>query len=219
MGLLGGVGWLQAHSDRAIVDADQVAYLVRQARSAAAAARYVYPDPSKPGAPTAYTFMRRLEALGGPLAVVGAEEARLLRGEFATALSALGDYFHALDGGRPIAAGYYLQALIFQPDHARASERAYATPSERRVMRSLAERGEWNEEALREAEILVDLARAGTESRQLRLQRWLGLSKADAVDPHTGLSSSEAGHVESSAAAAPDEAELGRTEPQNADRE
>ncbi|RMG98804.1 MAG: tetratricopeptide repeat protein [Deltaproteobacteria bacterium] len=114
--------------------------LVREAKDAAAAAAFVYPPPEDPEGPTAYRIVRRLERLDEDTEYAR-QRARQLRTDFATTLVGLGDRYWDLPDGRPFAAEFYTMALLFEPDHPKARQRAFVTPAQLALLAERAERG------------------------------------------------------------------------------
>lgn len=98
--------------------------LTLAAKDAASKANYVYPPPSTPKADTAYRKVIELEGLDGPADRLGDEAGESLRTEFAGTLVGFGDQLWDVAGARPLARDWYIQALAFDPDNARAFERA-----------------------------------------------------------------------------------------------
>src|SRR5690606_3213465 len=97
----------------------EVERLTNEARAAAGRALWVYPPLDEPSAPTALKHVRTLERLPEDR---GNERADELRHEFATALVRQGDRYLNEPGGRPFAYEFYGQAVVFEPDNARARE-------------------------------------------------------------------------------------------------
>lgn len=112
----------------------EVELLAQRAKDAAARASFVYP-PVDGDQETAYRYVLALEARDD---AASRERAEALRTEFAATLSRLGDRYWERDGGRPFAADYYAQALVFLPDDEHAGSRAPLTPGELATLRAKA---------------------------------------------------------------------------------
>jgi tRNA A-37 threonylcarbamoyl transferase component Bud32 len=126
-----------------------------RARSAAARASWVYPPASDLDAETAYQVVLELDELELP----GTREASIaLRREFAGTLVNLGDNYWPRDGGRKFAKEYYVQALLFDPEHLRASERANVTPVLMLQLHEQAKHGDFSQGQLAALELLESLA-------------------------------------------------------------
>jgi hypothetical protein len=128
---LGSVGLYALLSDAEPTAEEQsvVTELAHEAQAAAARAYYVYP-PQHADEETAYRRVLELERLDGAPADLGREKAEELRQEFADTLVRLGDRYWERDGGRVFAVDYYAQALVFDAQHPRASERSPLTLAE-----------------------------------------------------------------------------------------
>ena len=154
--------------------------LVKTARAAASRSFFVYPPASSPETQTAYGAVVALEQLDG-----GAEpaaEAGVLRQEFAETLVRLGDRYWERPGGRPFAIDYYAEALMFEPGHERAKERASLTPGELAHLRDKASDGGFSDSELQAVEPLVALAE---EDPETRAQALLELASAAGVGAST----------------------------------
>lgn len=149
-------------------DTDTVDVLVQQARAAAAQAFYVYPPVENPSHDTAYTNVLALEAMDADAPARAA--AGDLRSELARTLVRLGDRYWERPGGKPFATDYYAQALIFDPDDARARERAPLTPGELAVLRQKAAELSFTEAELTASEPLVALAEEDAQAREDKLK-------------------------------------------------
>ncbi|MCA9709948.1 MAG: protein kinase, partial [Myxococcales bacterium] len=107
---------------------DRISAGVAAARAAAARAVYLYPPPDEPNARTAYIEVVSLETLAKEVGEDATKAATDLRHEFADTRVRLGARYWDREGGRPFAVDYYISALVFDPTHERASERAPITP-------------------------------------------------------------------------------------------
>ena len=155
----------------------EVTTLTNRARAAAARAYYVYPPPDNPGEQTAYRVVLDLEDLGW----VGRDRAKDLRTEFADALARLGDRYWDEPGGRPFAADFYAEALIFEPSHERASARATVTAGQIATIRDKAATATFNEGELAAAETLSVLAEEDDRERDRRLAALLASKRVRSV--------------------------------------
>ena len=102
---------------------------VHEARAAAARSYFVYPPPDDPEYRTANRIVVELEAIEGAAADSARQRAAALRDEFADTLVRLADRLWDAEGGAPFAIDYYAQALVFDPQLARARERARGSRS------------------------------------------------------------------------------------------
>ncbi|MEM6995242.1 MAG: protein kinase [Myxococcota bacterium] len=152
--------------------ADGVAQTVRAARDAAARAYYVYPAADGDDRSTAYFHVLALEAMAD-VGDRGEEAARALRSEFADTLVRLGDDYYEAPGGRPFSLDYYAAALVFVPDHARASARAAVTPGELAALRQRAETGSFSAPELAASRALVVLAEPDPSVRDEKINTLL----------------------------------------------
>jgi len=169
IGVASAVVALRPEPSPAAIDATKQAVL--DAREAAAAGYYVYPPPQEPGRPTAYTQVLGLEAMQGPIASRAEEAAEGLRAEMAQALVGLGDRYYEQPGGPPFAADFYANALIFDPDHARAKERSLVTPGQLAALQSTAADASFSESELHAGEVLTVLADGNPGRRAARASR------------------------------------------------
>lgn len=156
---------------------NEITTLTNQARAAAARAYYVYPPPENPAEQTAYRVVLDLEDLGW----VGRDRAGELRTEFADALARLGDRYWDEPGGRPFSADFYAEALIFDPDHGRASSRASVTAGQIATLRDKAASATFNEGELAAAETLTVLAEEDDRERDKRLAALLASKRVRSV--------------------------------------
>jgi len=148
---------------------DVVERLSREARDAAAGARFVYPPPDAPDASTAYAKVLELEALRGDEREAARTEARSLRQELAHTLVSLGDRYWQIDGGQPFAIDYYAQALLFDDRESRARERGGLTPGQLADLRRKAEERAFSPVELEAAEPLAIMAETDETRRSERL--------------------------------------------------
>jgi tetratricopeptide (TPR) repeat protein/tRNA A-37 threonylcarbamoyl transferase component Bud32 len=140
--------------------------LTLAAHAAAAEACWVYPPPDDPQHATAITRVLELEAMGEREA---REAAEILRTEFAGTLARLGNEYWAREGGQPFAADFYLQALVFDPDHELAATRALATPGQLAILRDKAQEQSFTRDELVAVAPLAALAEEDPNERQRRL--------------------------------------------------
>ena len=155
----------------------EITTLTNQARAAAARAYYVYPPPENPGEQTAYRVVLDLEELGW----AGRDRAGELRTEFADALARLGDRYWDEPGGRPFSADFYAEALIFDPDHDRASSRASVTAGQIATLMDKAATATFNEGELAAAETLSVLAEEDDRERDKKLAALLASKRVRSV--------------------------------------
>jgi tetratricopeptide (TPR) repeat protein/predicted Ser/Thr protein kinase len=166
------------------VDRDRTGELADAARAAAARALFVYPLPREPGAPTAYKKVRELETLPDD---AGLETAQGLRDEFAQTLVRLGDEYWERDGGREFAVEFYAQAIVFDPEHARARERSFLTPGREARLAAKAETLQFDASELEAAEVLGALGDPDASSRGPKLASFLSRKKTLGVLAHRSL--------------------------------
>ncbi|HWB77103.1 MAG TPA: protein kinase [Nannocystaceae bacterium] len=152
-GALGATAW--ALGDRTREASAWVERAGQDARAAAAKAWFVYPPPSDPEYATALVQVLALEKSGDDEARAAAAA---LREEFAATLARLGDRYWEREGGRPFAIDYYTQALVFDPEHAHARERAVVTAGELVALRQRADERTFSPAELDAAEVLAILA-------------------------------------------------------------
>jgi tetratricopeptide (TPR) repeat protein/predicted Ser/Thr protein kinase len=143
-------------------DLEQVQRLSAEARDAASRGQWVYPRPADPR-DTAYGRVVLLEGIDGPAAGEANAAATGLRAEFAAALVVLGDRYFDDELSRPYARDYYVQALVFEPDDARARERAGTTLGQIAELQGRAARGDFIVQELIAAEPLRILANPGAD--------------------------------------------------------
>ncbi len=151
------------------VDTGAIERIVGEARAAAAAGHYVYPPSDAPDTDTAYAKLVALEAMTGPSAEIAHERAALLRVELAGALVELGDGYWARPDARPFAMDFYAAALLFDPDHAHARERAAVTTGELALLRQRALAHDFTPAELGVADALVALAEPDADVREEKL--------------------------------------------------
>jgi tetratricopeptide (TPR) repeat protein len=133
-GLALGLGFRGTPPSAEATATSRVDELVDATHRAAARAHFVYPPPDDPHARTAYVEVVALESLEGDEAESGDRAAVALRGELAGTLVRLGDEYWERDGGRIFALDYYAAALVFDPSHERALERAVLTATQRATL-------------------------------------------------------------------------------------
>ena len=104
-----------------------------------------------------------------PSAGVARAKADELRDEFAQTLGRLGDRYWEYPGGRPFAIDYYAQALIFDPSHAVARERAALTIGQLATLRWKAEHMQFSDAELIAVEPLTALAEEDESVRAEKL--------------------------------------------------
>jgi len=136
-----------------------------EARDAAAEALFVFPPVEEPDHVTAYTVVRTLEQHEGPERDAALGLAIVLRAELASTLVRLGDDYWGKREGRPFAAAYYDQALLFEPRHPVARERSSLSESDLEAFARQAELLAFSESELLGAEPLVVLAAPNAEAR------------------------------------------------------
>jgi tetratricopeptide (TPR) repeat protein/predicted Ser/Thr protein kinase len=151
------------------VDTGSIERMVGEARAAAAAGHYVYPPSDAPDTDTAYAKLVALEAMTGPSAGAAHEQAAMLRAELAGALVELGDGYWARPDARPFAMDFYAAALLFDPEHAHARERAAVTTGELALLRQRALAHDFTQAELGVADALVALAEPDAEVREKKL--------------------------------------------------
>ena len=145
-----------------------IAALAGEARTAADARHWVYPDATAPDA-TAILRVAELEAQTGPPARSARAQAGELRLEFAAALIALGDRYWDAEGTRPFARDFYVQGMIFEPTNPLARERSGLTPGQFADLEARALTGEFTLADIVAAEPLAILVDADTPLRRARL--------------------------------------------------
>jgi len=142
--------------------------LVNDARAAGARAHWVYPPENEPER-TALIKVRALEELRGGARTLARGKAVDLRQEFAQTLVRLGDQYWEMDGGRPFARDYYIQAVLFDPEDLRARERSGVTPGFVSDLEERALSGGFSPTELRNTGVLVALAEQDTDKRDQAL--------------------------------------------------
>jgi len=157
------VAWPSAQSQARIND------LVNSARHAAALAYFVYPPPDEPTRPTAYDYVLQLEATPGISGMRASKRATELREELASTLVRLGDRYWSLDGGRVFAIDYYACALVFEPDHPLARERAVLTIGQIASLQNKAAEHSFTATELAAASPLLALAEEDVAERERKL--------------------------------------------------
>ncbi len=164
-----GVGVGVSKGARASVDTGAIEEVVAAARAAADEGHFVYPPSDAPDADTAYAKLIALEAMSGDGAELAHEQAAALRGEFSGALVELGDAYWAREDARPFAIDFYAAALLFDPEHAHARERAAVTTGELALLRQRALAHDFTPSELGVADALVALAEPDAEARERKL--------------------------------------------------
>lgn len=151
------------------------------ARDAAKAGRFVYPDRDDPELPTALVSVIALEQLDGAIEPEAERRAAALREEFASSLVALGDRYWEEETA--FASDFYAAALLFDPQTARARERSPLTPGELSVLRDKAEQARFSDVEVSGAAPLAALAEPDPERRDERVRALLaeGLPAADST--------------------------------------
>jgi tetratricopeptide (TPR) repeat protein len=163
------LAWPSAHSQAHIDD------LVNSARHAAALAYFVYPPPDEPKRSTAYDYVLELEAMSGISGMRADRRADELREELASTLVRLGDRYWSLDGGRVFAIDYYACALVFEPDHPVARERAVLTIGQIASLQHKAAQHSFTDVELAAASPLLALAEEDVAERERKLLELEGL--------------------------------------------
>jgi tetratricopeptide (TPR) repeat protein len=165
------IGWqieAKQRADAISLGQREIDILGDRARQAAARASWVYPPLSDPEADTAFRIvMLELEGLELPGAAAAASA---LRAEFANTLAALGDSYYDRDGGRQFAREFYVQALLFDPEHERASERGNISPLNLLELRERALQGDFTHAQLAAVEPLTSLAEPDPEQRIIEME-------------------------------------------------
>ncbi len=166
--LAGGVVWASRPqpAPASSTAADEVDRLTNEARAAAARSYFVYPPSDEPEYPTAHRVLMQLDAVADP---AGRGQAVTLRREFADTLVRLADRLWDSEGGAPFARDYYAQALVFDPEISRASERAMLTHGELVTLRAKADDLSFTPAELAAAEPLAVLAAPDETERRRRL--------------------------------------------------
>ena len=156
---------------------DELEQLRERAEAAASLARWVYPGVSDPEGETSLKVVLEVEAK----TITEADElAGELREQFASTLVALGDTYWDVDGGQGFATEFYIQALIFVPDHPRARERTQLRPTALIGLSERAAKGEFERSELAAVKTLETLAVGDPNTRRADLQR---LIDEDALPP------------------------------------
>ena len=181
VGAVGAAAYLRQQPSDAELEA--VRALRDQAREAAARSFYIYPPAEAPATPTAYSSVAALEMLDDD----GVEAAAELRIEFAATLVRLGDRYWDAKGGRPFAADYYVAALMFDPTHDHALQRAVVTPAQIARMQGVAATLEFSAAELVAARSLIALAEDDPEARRERV--------ASLLDAEAGVPATTAEHL------------------------
>ncbi|PRP91237.1 Serine/threonine-protein kinase PknH [Enhygromyxa salina] len=154
----------------AVVDAGAwVEAYANDARAAAARAYWVYPPSDEPEFKTARSWVLAIEDRAELSDYAAWTQAKALRSEFAATLVRLGDRYWEMENGRPFAVEYYMQALLFEPEHERASERVALTPAQLADVGARAERDEFSEAELANGEMLAALAETDEKARRKRI--------------------------------------------------
>jgi tRNA A-37 threonylcarbamoyl transferase component Bud32/tetratricopeptide (TPR) repeat protein len=109
-------------------DLERIDALTVEARAAAARDYFVYPPADSPDTPTAFLLVLEMETVDGLGSFAAERRAQELRREFADTLVRLGDRYWEHPAGRAFAVDYYAEALVFDPDHPIATERAPLSP-------------------------------------------------------------------------------------------
>jgi tRNA A-37 threonylcarbamoyl transferase component Bud32/tetratricopeptide (TPR) repeat protein len=165
------VGWQHDNDARetAQLQAQQeIERLEDRAHAAATHARWVYPSVTDPHADTSYRVVLELERLTVPGA---APAARGLREEFASTLVGLGDRYWDEPAGRQFAEEFYVQALLFAPEHERANARVDISPLRLLELREQAASGMFTPSQLMFIETLDSLVEPDPEQRIAKLER------------------------------------------------
>lgn len=162
LGAAVGASAMLEHQRRTAATVDEVEALTVAARAAAARALFVYPPLEDPAEPTAYQRVRELEALSTSDAEL---RGNTLRREFADTLVRLGDRYWDAEGGRGFALDYYVEALVFDPEQARATERATVSLGRLVALEQHAAAGSFSAIQLEATEPLLALAAADPQVR------------------------------------------------------
>ena len=209
-GLALGLGFRGAPPAAEAAPTSRVEELVDATHRAAARAHFVYPPPDDPQARTAYVEVVALESLEGDEAESGDRAALALRGELASTLLRLGDEYWERDGGRIFALDYYAAALVFDPSHQRALERAVLTATQRATLVAQAASLSFTEAELAAAAPLRALALDDDAEREAALAEVRGGAQLSAttqaaLDRLQPMSASPRRIVDAAPATAPDE--------------
>ncbi|MEM6991946.1 MAG: protein kinase [Myxococcota bacterium] len=148
---------------------DAIETVVVAARDAAAQAYFIYPPDDDPDFPTAYVRVLELEGTDGAPADVAHARAQVLRGEFATTLSRLGDSYWERRGGKPFASDYYAAAVMFDPTHEHAAARMHMTPGQLGALQKRAAELSFSDGELTAAQALIALAEPDEEARRAKV--------------------------------------------------
>jgi tetratricopeptide (TPR) repeat protein len=118
-----------------------------------------------------YRTIVELEALADQGSELAAERASALRATSAASLLELGDQYWDQPGAAPFAADYYAAVLLFDPEQARARERAPSTHGELGGLRRQAEGQTFSAAELAAGESLAALAQPNVAERRNRVER------------------------------------------------
>jgi len=147
----------------------EVENLEREARAAAADGHFIYPSAERPEAGTALLRVLALEQLQGPSARDAHARATELRRELAELLVGIGDAYADRVGGTAFAADYYAAALLFDPEHPRATVRSALTPGELTSLRRKAEATAFSPAELQAGRVLAALAEPSAPAREAKV--------------------------------------------------
>ncbi len=165
--------WIARAQPAPVLPAGRVDTLADEATQAAARARYVYPSPSEPQRATAYRKIIELEGLDPEGHATAIPRASQLRSDFAGALEALGDRYWERPGGKPFAAEFYVEALLFEPSRPRASSRATFTAAQLAELRLRARDADFTPGELLASEVFVALVEPDEVLRKANIERML----------------------------------------------
>jgi tetratricopeptide (TPR) repeat protein/predicted Ser/Thr protein kinase len=149
-------------------DAETIARLETEAREAAQRQLWVYPTPDAPG-DTAYSRIVALEGISGDAATAARAAAAALRLEFAESLVVRGDELFEDPGVRSFARDYYVQALLFAPEHQRAGTRAGVSLGQLAELQERAKVGEFLEGEVIVGEVQRALGEDDPRARSVRV--------------------------------------------------
>jgi tetratricopeptide (TPR) repeat protein len=169
--LSSALGWWVGAESRAEAAAQakaDIEMLRERVLEAASEQRYLYPSLEQPDAATAYGLLVELESLAG-----AEDAAKQLRTRLAEELVAYGDQYWDKPGGTTFAREFYSHALVFNPDHPRALERAGLTRSAADALRERAASGDFEEFEL---QAVAPLAALTASDEQTRLEKLVELS-------------------------------------------
>ncbi|HVI01597.1 MAG TPA: hypothetical protein VM869_22935, partial [Enhygromyxa sp.] len=168
-----GLGWwigAEARAEAMAQAKSDVEALREAVRQAASERRWVYPSPEQPGETTAYGLLVQLESHEIDAA---RDIGQQLRAEIAAQLLAHGDSYWDKPGGRSFAREFYANVLVFEPDNARALERAGLSRSALDALRERAATGDFD---AFELDAMAPLAALSHPDRRARIEALVEIS-------------------------------------------